>query len=144
MATVAQDIQCLHEFFEAQVDLRPGDPAIVCGDDVYSYEEIEHRANQLARHLRDCGAGPGSLVGIYFERSARPIIAVLACLKAGAAYVPLDPEYPTERMRHILDEAEAPVLLTEACLASKAAAAFDGRIISVDADAQEIADQSAE
>ncbi len=71
------------------------------------------RANRLANYLRQVGIGRGALVGIAFDRSELPIIAILACLKAGAAYVPIDPGHPDERIRFIIEEAEIAALLTE-------------------------------
>ena len=96
---------CLHEVFEGQASARPDHVALVCGDTRLSYSELDCRANQLAHHLRRLGIGPGKLVGLYFDRSERPIVAILAVLKAGAGYVPIDPVYPPERARHILAEA---------------------------------------
>ena len=66
---------CLHELFEAQVDLRPEASALICGAETLSYQELEARSNRLARYLRLHGAVPGKFVGLYFERSAQPIVA---------------------------------------------------------------------
>jgi non-ribosomal peptide synthetase-like protein len=133
----------VHGLFETQVDLRPKFPAIVCGEETLSYQELDHRANQLARYLRLHGAGPGKFVGIYFERSEKPIIAILACLKSGAAYVPIDPAYPQERIRDILIESDTIILLTEKSLLSKSRECFEKKVIAVDWEA-EIAFQSQE
>jgi non-ribosomal peptide synthetase-like protein len=130
---------CLHALFEAQVDAAPAAPAIVCGDESWSYGEIEERANRLAHYLRARGAGPGKLVGIAFERSALPIVAILACLKAGAAYVPIDPGHPDERIRYIVEEAELELLLSEQALADRLRRAFGGEIVALDSDAAAIA-----
>src|SRR5438270_4503164 len=81
---------CLHELFERQAELRGEAVALVCGAVTLSYSDLELRANQLANHLRQVGVRRGALVGIAFDRSELPIIAILACLKAGAAYVPID------------------------------------------------------
>ena len=132
---------CLHELFEAQADSAAAATAIICGDKSWSYAEIEERANRLARHLRARGAGPGTLVGLAFERSERPIIAILACLKAGAAYVPIDPGHPDERIRYIVEEAELELLLSEQALADRLRRAFTGTIVSLDSDAAAIADE---
>ena len=93
---------CLHEIFEAQVDARPSDLALVCGAETLTYWELEERANRLARQLRSFGVGPGDFIALYLNRSEKPIVAILAVLKAGAAYIPLDPVYPAERIEHIL------------------------------------------
>ena len=138
MKTIVEEACCLHELFEAQVDRTPSAAAIVCGDLILSYEELDWRANQLARYLILHGAGPGRFVGIYFGRSERPIIAILACLKSGAAYVPIDPSYPPERIRGILTESEAVLLLTEASLSSQACEYFNGTVLGVDFESHEI------
>lgn len=129
-----QIVGCLHELFEEQVDRRPDAPALICDGVSMSYAELDWRTNQLARYLRLAGAGPETLVGLYFERSMSPVIAILACLKAGAAYVPLDPAYPAERMRHILSEAAPVLLLTEQALLAQSTALFDRRIILLDSE----------
>src|SRR5437016_1163784 len=117
---------CLHALFEAQVDAAPAATAIVCGDESWTYAQIEARANRLAHYLRARGAGPGKLVGLAFERSELPIVAILACLKAGAAYVPIDPGHPDERIRYIVEEAELELLLSEQALTDRVARAFAG------------------
>ena len=76
---------CLHELFERQADARGDSVALVCGDTALSYCELELRANRLAHRLRHIGAGPSFLVGVALARSELPIIAILGCLKAGAA-----------------------------------------------------------
>ena len=113
---------CLHELFEQWADRTPDAPALVCGDTVLSYAELDARANQLARYLKSMGAGPGAFVGLCFERSELPIIAILAALKAGSAYVPLEPGHPDERLRFIAAEAGISVILTEMALLPRASA----------------------
>jgi non-ribosomal peptide synthetase-like protein len=129
---------CLHEVFESQVDANPDAIALVCGDEVFTYAELDQRTNQLARYLRAHWAGPGKLIGIYFHRSEKPILAILAILKAGGAYVPLDPAFPIERIRHIVADAEIGMVVTDQSLADEAAEWFDGPCISVDCDATDI------
>jgi amino acid adenylation domain-containing protein len=87
--------------------------AVTFGDQQLSYGELRAQASQLARHLRNLGVGPDSLVGVFLERSPRAIVALLAILKAGGAYLPIDPAYPSERISTILDDARPTVLLTE-------------------------------
>ena len=138
----ASKLECLHELFEAQADRRPEALAIACGERTLSYSAVELRANQMAHYLRRFGVGPGAFVGIAFERSELPIISILACLKAGAAYVPLDQSHPDERIRYILEETGAAVVLTEQARCARLCNIFSGRVISVD-DAPELASASA-
>ena len=123
---------CLHEIFEMQADAHPDRPALVCGSNTISYGDLEKRANALARVLKDNGAGPGTFVALYFNRGENPIIAVLAALKAGAAYVPIDPAFPPERIRYIFDNAHVTILCTEKARANGAKALFPGPIIISD------------
>jgi amino acid adenylation domain-containing protein len=98
-----------------------------------SYQELDRRANQWARHLVSLGVGPGSLVGLCLDRSIEMVIGLLAVQKSGAAYVPLDPDYPKERIQYMVSDAEPTVLLTE----SKQAALFSGmqrKVVLVDKD----------
>ena len=141
--TTSMDAGCLHELFEAQADARGEATAVVCGEVSLSYAALEERSNQLAHYLRRFGVGPGMMVGLYFERSALPIIAILACLKSGAAYVPIDPIHPKERIRYIVDEAEIAALLTDKALFDRAGKVFGGRPIAIDSSSTEIQAQSA-
>jgi len=115
---------CLHEVFESQVDKAPDATALRCGGRNLTYRELDRKANQLARRLRQLGAGPGQFVAIYFERSELPIIAILACHKSGAAYVPIDPSYPIDRIQHIVGELGLLLCLTETALSLHAEAFF--------------------
>ncbi|HJP91740.1 MAG TPA: amino acid adenylation domain-containing protein [Pyrinomonadaceae bacterium] len=95
---------CLHELFEQQVAHTPENVALVFRDDQMTFAELNARSNQLARHLRTLGVSEESLVAICMERSLEMVVALLATLKAGAAYVPLDPESPAERQARILQD----------------------------------------
>ncbi|MEA2930311.1 MAG: hypothetical protein QOG38_2739 [Hyphomicrobiales bacterium] len=132
---------CLHELFEARADAAPAATAIIRDDKSWSYAEIEAHANRLAHHLRALGVRSGKLVGLAFERSELPIVAILACLKAGAAYVPIDPGHPDERIRYIAEEAELELLLSEQSLFARLQRAFPGTIVLLDVDAAAIAAQ---
>jgi len=99
--------------FEEQVERTPEAIAVVQENRQLSYGELNRRANQLARFLRMLGAGPDVRVGIFLEASPEKVVALLAVLKAGAAYVPLDPAYPEERLKYIAMDAQIAVLLTE-------------------------------
>src|SRR2546430_12835400 len=102
--------------FEHQVSIRPDATAIVCEDQHLTFRELNARANQLARHLHTLGIGRESIVGICIDRSVEMAVAIIATLKGGAAYLPLDPEYPTERLAFMLEDARPTVVLTKAGL----------------------------
>jgi amino acid adenylation domain-containing protein len=104
--------KCVHELFTKQAALTPKAVAVVFRDESLTYEELNWRANQLAHHLKFLGAGPETLVAISTERSLEMVIALLGTLKAGAAYVPLDPSFPAERLRFMLEDSKASLLLT--------------------------------
>ena len=106
----------VHRLFEAQVRLTPGAPALRFGSETLSYSELNARSNQLAHHLRRLGVGPDVLVAICLERSPDLIVSLLATLKAGGAWLPLDPSLPSERLDFIASDAWAPVLLTHSSL----------------------------
>jgi amino acid adenylation domain-containing protein/thioester reductase-like protein len=103
----------LHELVEAQVARTPNAIAAVFEDQQLTYRELDRRANQLAHHLQSLGVGPDVAVGIYIERSIEMVVGVLGVLKAGGAYLPLDPSYPQERLTFMLADTQAPVLLTQ-------------------------------
>jgi amino acid adenylation domain-containing protein len=111
-ALFPQDL-CLHNLFEAQAEKEPDRCAVSFADLSLSYRELNERANQLAHLLRSRGIGAGSLVAICMERSPLMLVATLGTLKAGAAYVPLDPSFPQQRLRFMLEDSRAPLLLTE-------------------------------
>jgi amino acid adenylation domain-containing protein len=108
--------KCLHHLFEAQVERTPDAIAIVFEDARLTYQELNQRANQLAHYLKKLGVEPEILVGVYIERSLEMVIGLLGILKAGGAYVPIDPTYPTERISFMLEDAQTPILLTQANL----------------------------
>ena len=134
---------CLPQLFEAQVAKTPDALAVVFGDEQLSYRELNARANQLAHYLQKLGVKPEVLVGICLERSLDMVIGLLAILKAGSAYIPLDPSYPQERLAFILEDTQAPVLLTQASLV-EAMPQHKAQVICLDGHWQTIAQQSQE
>ncbi|MEW6032836.1 MAG: condensation domain-containing protein, partial [Bacillota bacterium] len=105
--------RCVHELFADQVSARPGVPAVVAGERILTYEELDRLSTALALRLVALGVGPETLVGLCAERSPDLIVALLGILKAGGAYVPLDPDYPAERLGFMLEDTGARVVLTE-------------------------------
>src|SRR6185503_8171897 len=98
-----------------------------------NYEDLNRRANQLAHHLRGVGVGPEVLVGFLMERSIEMLVALLGILKAGAAYLPLDADYPSERLSFMLADAEVPVLLTQERLLESVPAS-SAHVLCIDRD----------
>ncbi|MBW8848862.1 MAG: AMP-binding protein, partial [Burkholderiales bacterium] len=103
---------CIHQLFEQQVRLRPEATALVFEQECLSYAELNVRANQLAHHLVALGVGLDARVAICLPRSTEMVVALLATLKAGAAYVPLDPAYPAQRLAFMLEDCHPTVLLS--------------------------------
>ena len=104
---------CLHEMFAAQARRSPEQSAVVSGDARLSYRELNERSNRLARHLRRCGVGPDVIVGLCVERSLDMVVGLLGVLKAGGAYLPLDPSYPAERLAFMIDDARPLLILAQ-------------------------------
>ncbi len=109
--------KCIHQLFEEEVEKAPEATAVIFGEQRLTYRELNARANQLAHHLRKLGVGPDVPVGICIERSLEMVVGLLGILKAGGAYLPLDPSYPQERLKFMLEDVGAPVLLTQQQLA---------------------------
>ncbi|WP_269770245.1 non-ribosomal peptide synthetase [Cystobacter fuscus] len=128
---------CLHHLFEAQVARGPEATALVAGTTRLGYGELNRRANQLAHYLRARGAGPDVPIGICLPRTADLVVGLLAILKAGAAWLPLDPSYPIERLTYALEDARAPLLLTQESLRHLLPASSAG-IVCIDSDGERI------
>jgi amino acid adenylation domain-containing protein len=105
--------KCLQELFEEQVERTPEAEALVHEEQRLSYGELNRRANRLAHYLRGRGVGPEQVVGLLLERSVEMVVAILGVLKAGGAYLPLDPGYPRERLSFMLADSGASLLVTE-------------------------------
>ncbi|WP_172844422.1 non-ribosomal peptide synthetase [Tumebacillus algifaecis] len=106
----------LHELFERQVATTPHAVALVAGQTVLTYRELNDRANRTARYLLQVRTAPIGIVAVCMERSVEMVVALLAVLKAGGAYLPLDPEYPQERLAFMLEDSRASILLTQSRL----------------------------
>lgn len=114
----ASPLPCLHHSFEAQALRTPQHVAAVCGSDSLTYAELNQRADRIARRLREQGVGRETIVGLLLERSLDIIAAVLGVLKGGGAYLPLNPQYPVERLRFLLEDSGAHVVLAHRALRS--------------------------
>jgi amino acid adenylation domain-containing protein len=123
----------VHRRIELQAERAPEAVAVTCGACSLTYSQLNARANRLARSLRTMGVGPEVVVGLFVGRTADMVVALLAILKAGGTYVPLDPIYPGERLAFMLDDARAAVLLTEEKLRGDLPAC-EARVLCLDAD----------
>jgi amino acid adenylation domain-containing protein len=125
----------IHRAFEAQAQGTPVSPALLCDGRSWTYRQINEAANRLAHRLVEHGIGPGSLVGIFLPRSAEAVIALLGALKTGAAYVPLDPTYPSERLRFMIDDAALSAIVTHSSIQDQLPAGAES-VVVLDRDEQ--------
>jgi amino acid adenylation domain-containing protein len=122
----------MHHIFETQAARTPDAVAVLCGDTSLTYHELNCRANQVAHYVQTLGVGPEGLVGLCIERSLAMGIGLLGILKAGAAYIPLDPTYPPERLAGMLKDAQPAVVLTQEHLVANLPA-HDAHVVCLDA-----------
>lgn len=127
---------CVHELFEAQAKRTPERIAVVWEDQQLTYGELDDKTNRLASRLRRLGAGPEILVGICLERSPDLLVALLGTLKAGAAYLPLDPSYPEARLAAVLADSGAPLVLRDEHWPT-ALDLYSGTVLEIDAKESE-------
>jgi amino acid adenylation domain-containing protein len=142
-ATAAAFPQCgVQQLFECQAAATPHAPALRAEGEELDYAELDARANRLAQYLRRRGVERGALVGVALRRTPQLVVALLACWKAGAAYVPLDPGYPAERLAFMADDAALALLLTETAVAPL----FGARagVLELDALAAQLASEPAQ
>jgi amino acid adenylation domain-containing protein len=131
--------ECLHTTFERQSATRPAATAVIAGGARHSFADIDSRANRLAHHVVTRGVGPGTPVAVYLPMGVDYVVSVLAVLKAGGAFVPVDPQYPPSRVAFILDDVAAPVVITTTALAAGLAPAR-ATVVELDgADRQAVA-----
>ncbi len=134
---------CIHQLFEQQAERTPDTLAVVFGDQGLSYGELNGRANRVAHYLNSVGVGIENRVGIFVERSLDVLIGLLGILKAGAAYVPLDPNYPRDRLLLMSEDAGLSLVLTQQRLVG-ALADVDAKKVCLDSDWPQIAVCSAQ
>ncbi|MGB8452386.1 MAG: amino acid adenylation domain-containing protein, partial [Anaerocolumna sp.] len=122
--------KAIHTLFEEQVSKYPQNIGVCLGEEKLTYSELNHKANQLARVLRDKGVKRDDIIAIMTERSFEMIIGMLGILKAGGAYLTIDPGYPSERIKYMLEDSASGILLTQKHLKDKAV--FEGEVIQLD------------
>ncbi|HKR14768.1 MAG TPA: amino acid adenylation domain-containing protein, partial [Pyrinomonadaceae bacterium] len=132
-ATAYPRERCIHQLFEEQAEARAAEIAVVFDDQQLSYAELNERANQLAHYLRRLGVQPETRIALCVERSLEMLVGMLGILKAGGAFAPLDSSHPLERISFMLEDLQAPVVLTQEHLLDKLPA-YWGQVISLDAD----------
>jgi amino acid adenylation domain-containing protein len=130
--------KCIHEIFAVRAQNAPDNVAVVFEKRNLTYAQLESRANQLAHHLQGLGVGPEVPVAICMDRSLEMVVGILGILKAGGAYVPLDPEYPRERLAYVIEDVQAPVLLTQKSLQDRMPE-LGSSVVCVDSDWETIA-----
>lgn len=136
-------IQCIHQLFEQQAQNKPENIAVVFEGEKLTYSQLNIKANQLAHYLKGLGVGADVLVGLYVERSVDIIVGILGILKAGAAYLPLDPKLPAENLDFRLQDAQTPILLTQQSLVEKLPQTT-AKIICLDTNWETIAQENQE
>src|SRR6266700_5577426 len=125
---------CVPQLVAGQAAATPDAVALVVGNQMLSYQQLNKRANQLAHSLQTLGVGPNVRVGLCVERSLDMVVGLLGILKAGGAYVPLDPSYPPDRLAFMIRDTQAPVLVTQNHLTSRLPTE-DTQLICLDSDA---------
>ncbi len=123
--------QSIHSLFMAQAARHPAKVAVRCGVRSLTYAELDQASSALAARLQSLGAGPGALVGVCLERSVEMVVGVLGVLKSGAAYVPMDPAFPAERLAVMIEDAAMPILVTQSSL-SASLPAHQAKVVQVD------------
>jgi amino acid adenylation domain-containing protein len=136
--------RCAHQLFEAQVEQTPEAVAVVFKGEQLTYRELNQRANQLAHYLLQQEVGPEVCVGICLDRSVEMIVGILGVLKAGGAYLPLDPMSPSARLAFMLEDARVPVLLTQQRLRAVLPEGGAPQVVCLDTDWEAIAEESRE
>ncbi|WP_414639269.1 amino acid adenylation domain-containing protein, partial [Archangium sp.] len=140
---VAAPVACLHELFEEQARRTPEAVAVAFEGTQFTYQQLERHANQLAHYLRERGVGPDVVVGLCMDRGVELVIGVLGILKAGGAWLPLDPAYPVERLAYMLSDTGAPVLVTQERLAYEVPSHGEQRVV-LDTEWEQLTRQSEE
>ncbi|MBW4569107.1 MAG: amino acid adenylation domain-containing protein [Tolypothrix carrinoi HA7290-LM1] len=141
-ADYPQDVS-LHQLFEQQVERTPDSLALISQSEELTYRQLNHRVNQLAHYLQKQGITKETLVAICLERSIDMVVGILGVLKAGGAYIPLDPSYPVERLNFMLSDSQASVLITQQEILEKLSLS-SAKTVCLDIHKDEIAQESPE
>jgi len=141
------DNVCIHKLIEMQVEVSPDAQAVAFEGESLSYSSLNTQANKLAHHLRTLGIGPDLLVAVHMERSLELVVALFAIFKAGGAYLPLDPSYPEERLKFMVEDADPLIILTheetKSALDAILERAARSKVLDINTDAIRWAAQSA-
>ncbi|MDJ0508497.1 MAG: amino acid adenylation domain-containing protein, partial [Crocosphaera sp.] len=133
--------KCIHQLFEEQVKKNPDQIAVIFENEQLTYKELNQKANQLANYLQTLGVDSGEFIGLFLEASLARIIGLLGILKAGGVYLPLDPTYPQERLKFMMEDSHISILLTQEYLNSKLSIK-SLKIINLDTDWEKIEAES--
>src|SRR5579864_188728 len=138
--------KCLHELFVAQAALRPEKTAVVYGDEQLAYRQLSQRTRDMALYLQSLGVKPDSVVGLCLERSIEMMMGIMGTAEAGGAYLPLDPDYPDDRLAYMLRDSQTAVVLTQERFKDKINALLvpGTRLVTLDGQSSEISKRVAE
>ena len=136
--------KCIHELFEEKVSEFPDNIAAIYENKQISYLELNRSANRLAHYIKDLGLGKGDIIAVHMEKNIETIIAILAILKAGAAYLPIDSKYPIERIRFMLNDSEASLILSQKKLYERLGLENENSVVLLDEDWETIDKESPE
>ena len=141
--SIYPDHLCLHQLIEEQVKRTPEAIAVILEDQQLTYEELDRQANQLAHYLQSLGAQAETLVGISMERTSEMLVAMLGVLKVGAAYIPLDPTYPSDRLAFMMADSQIELLLTHSSIVTEIPAS-QAKVVCLDQDGDAMQKHSVE
>ena len=133
----------MHELFAEEAERSPSRIALVCEGEMLSYGELNRRANRLGRYLQGMGVGPEVVVGVCLERSVEMVVGLMGVLKAGGAYLPVDPETPVERVGYMLEDAGAGVVVTRGELGERLPSSC-GQVVLMDEEWERIEEERGE
>lgn len=140
--SIFESPKTIHQLFEAQCKTNADKVAVICDDEELTYKELNEKANQLSHYLISQGVKNNALIGVCLERSLDMIVATLGILKAGACYIPLDPEYPQDRIQYMLENSAAAWVVTQSRVLKRIQLPKSSKAVQVDVDKEAINSQS--